>query len=495
MPDDLFVSRSSQVLPEIKEYERGIATWLNASVGPIVLAYLRRLGEGVKKQFASGQPGKTRISVMQSSGCTIDAAQAGDQAVQLLLSGPAGGMAGAQYIAACSGVDRLLTFDMGGTSTDVALIDGALQLTNEGSISGYPVAVPMVDMHTIGAGGGSIAFVDSGGLLQVGPQSAGADPGPACYGRGGTHATVTDANLVLGRLRADAFLGGAMSLDLDAASKAIAPIASQLSLSVEAAAEGIIKVANEHMARALRVMSVQRGIDPRRLTLVSFGGAGGLHVCALAEALSMSRAMVPVNAGVLSALGMLVAPRARHLSQSYSALINEIDTEHMDSVFATLSKRGTDALLAEGLTADEISLHPSVDLRYRGQSYAINLPWHGAAKSSDEFHDAHRRRYGHSLSQPVEIVTLRVKAQGKMTQMDGLRDLLKTPAGVNTRIKRTLNLYNVNEPVNQIARGELAIDDVINGPVLITETVSTTYIEPGWQCHADETGNLMLQHC
>jgi len=318
LPGEVFVSRSSEVLPEIKEYERGITTWLNASVGPVVKKYLQRLAQGVTQRFPQNNFRHINISVMQSSGGTIDASQAAKQAVHMLLSGPAGGMAGARFVAGCSGKTRLLTFDMGGTSTDVALIDGELKLTSEGSIGNYPVAVPMVDMHTIGAGGGSIASIDEGGLLQVGPQSAGAEPGPACYRRGGKFATVTDANLVLGRLRAESFLGGAMTLDTQAARKVIEPLAFELNMSVEAMAEGIIELANEHMARALRVMSVQRGIDPRQLTLVSFGGAGGLHVCALAKALAMKQAIVPINAGVLSALGMLVAPRARHLSPSFN---------------------------------------------------------------------------------------------------------------------------------------------------------------------------------
>ena len=210
----MFVSRSSEVLPEIREYERGIATWLNASVGPVVKKYINNLSQGVNQRIPKNQQRQVSISVMQSSGGTIEAAQAARRAVHMLLSGPAGGMAGAQFVAACSGKSRLLTFDMGGTSTDVALIDGDLKLTSEGSIGHYPVAVPMVDMHTIGAGGGSIASIDEGGLLRVGPQSAGADPGPACYRQEGNYATVTDANLVLGRLRAESFLGGDMVLDV-----------------------------------------------------------------------------------------------------------------------------------------------------------------------------------------------------------------------------------------------------------------------------------------
>lgn len=280
IPGSIFVSRSSDVLAEYKEYERGIATWLNSYVGPLVQDYLSRLQDTLAN---------ASIAVMQSAGGTIAANFAGQQAVHMLLSGPAGGLAAAKFMGDITSQQRLLTFDMGGTSTDVAMIDGELQLSSEGVIAGYPVAIPMVDMHTIGAGGGSIASVDAGGLLQVGPESAGADPGPACYGNNGTVATVTDANLVLGRLRADAFLGGGMQLDIVAAENAIKPIAEKLKLSIEDAATGIISIANEHMAHALRVMSVQRGIDPRELSLVSFGGAGGLHVCALADALAMKK--------------------------------------------------------------------------------------------------------------------------------------------------------------------------------------------------------------
>ncbi|HKJ08516.1 MAG TPA: hydantoinase/oxoprolinase family protein, partial [Gammaproteobacteria bacterium] len=267
VPPGVFVSRSSAVLPEYREYERGVATWLNSYVGPLVQGYLGRLGSALAP---------ASVTVMQSSGDTVDASAAGERSVHLLLSGPAGGLSGAAFVGRAAGSPRLLTFDMGGTSTDVALIDGEPRLTTEGTIGPYPVAVPMVDMHTIGAGGGSIATVDAGGMLQVGPQSAGADPGPACYGAGGSEATVTDANLVLGRLLPDAFLGGAMELDVGAAQRAVGRLARVMDVSVERAAAGIVQVANEHMAQALRVISVQRGVDPRTLVLTSFGGAGGL---------------------------------------------------------------------------------------------------------------------------------------------------------------------------------------------------------------------------
>jgi len=464
VPKGMFVSRSSKVLPEIKEYERGITTWLNASVGPIVEGYLRRLSEGVTQRIPDKENCRTYISVMQSAGGTIEAGQAARQAVHMLLSGPAGGMAGAQYVAACSGETRLLTFDMGGTSTDVALIDGELQLTSEGRIGSYPVAIPMVDMHTIGAGGGSIASIDAGGLLQVGPQSAGADPGPACYGQGGTYATVTDANLVLGRLRADAFLGGHMVLDITAARKAIRTLASHLNISIEVMAEGIVRLANEHMARALRVMSVQRGIDPRKLTLVSFGGAGGLHVCALAEALSMRQALVPVNAGVLSALGMLVAPRARFLSQSISGVIESINEIELNKVIDELTRRGKDALMQEGVIENEIEVIPSVDVRYRGQSYSLNIEWLGKQKTANIFHFTHQQRYGHRLDQPVELVTARIKVYGKKNTVEAFDKLLKKNVSPGEIRSKHAPLHGYTRPVPVIERDKFPVGQIITGP-------------------------------
>jgi len=490
--NNIFVSRSSAVLPEIKEYERGIATWLNAAVGPIMQNYLQRLSLGVAKRIPDQPPYHTRVSVLQSSGGTIEAQQAAHQAAHLLLSGPAGGMAGARYAAARSGKLRLLTYDMGGTSTDVALIDGELQPTNEGHIGPYPVAVPMVDMHTIGAGGGSIARIDEGGLLQVGPQSAGANPGPACYDRGGQHATVTDANLVLGRLRADAFLGGRMRLNFGAARHAVKALADPLGLGAEAMAEGIIRLANEHMARALRVMSVQRGIDPRQLCLVSFGGAGGLHVCALADALSMRDALVPVHAGVLSALGMLVAPKARQLSQSFSGIINRIDENQLCKVFEDLTHKGKQALQREGLTEHELVATSSVDVRYQGQSYTLNIPWLGADKTLGSFHFNHEQRYGHRLALAVEIVTARVRVHGVSQGMQGLEKFLAHDQRSQSAPPATAQLYGIEPPVPVIARTQLPRDHEVPGPALITEPVATTFIDVGWRCHADRVGNLLL---
>ena len=481
LADRYFVSRSSGILPEFREYERGITTWLNAYVGPLVAHYLMRLQQELPH---------AAVSVMQSSGGTIAAEQAGRQAVHMLLSGPAGGLAAAQYLGQQVQRTRLLTFDMGGTSTDVAMIDGALQLTSEGRIAGYPVAVPMVDMHTIGAGGGSIAYVDRGGMLQVGPESAGAVPGPACYAQGGDRPTVTDANLILGRLRGDAFLGGEMRLNEAMARHAMQRVAEPLGLSVEEAAEGVIRIANEHMAHALRVMSVQRGIDPRGLTLVSFGGAGGLHVCALAESLGMQQALVPIHAGVLSALGMLVAPRSRQLSRSHIIRLAMLSRAAIAEVYAQLESQGREELLAEGVAEADIELQPSLDLRYEGQSYYLNVPWHDNLDASEKaFHHYHAERYGHDLDLPVELVNVRLGLRAPATAIS----LAPLPQGEPGSPHDTVTLYGVGEPSGVYARGELVAEQQLCAPALITETVSTTYLAPGWCCDVDGVGNLLLK--
>jgi N-methylhydantoinase A len=496
IPAGIFVSCSSQVLPEYKEYERGIATWLNASVGPIVQGYLARLLSGLSEttqlDAVKTSGAKIQVSVMQSYGGTIDVAQAGDQAVQLLLSGPAGGLAGAKYVGELAGRRRLLSFDMGGTSTDVALIDGDIVLTTEGRIGDYPVAIPMVDMHTIGAGGGSIASVDAGGLLQVGPQSAGADPGPACYGKGGRQATVTDANVVLGRLRPDRFLGGKMALDEAASYKAIEVLATQLSMGVVETAAGIINIVNEHMAKALRVMSVQKGIDPRQLTLTCFGGAGGLHVCALAEALDMTQAIVPIHAGVLSALGMLAAPRARHLSRTLNSPLDNIDSQQLETQFSQLAQSGSEALRKEGVAVQNIQTLRSVDLRYRGQSYALNVPWLDKQRSAQQFHQLHEQRYGHQLAQPLELVTARVKLTGKQPQIP-LGAISTTKPNSKPMADQKITLPGISEQVSLYSRDKLPPEHIIRGPALITETVSTTFIAADWECSVDSFGNLMLK--
>lgn len=479
LPDTLFVTCSSEVLPEMREYERGMATWLNAWLGPKVQGYLQRLQQAV-------QPAP--VHVMQSSGLTIRADQAAQRAVNLLLSGPAGGLMGAQHVAARHHISQLLTFDMGGTSTDVALIDGQVNLTSRGRIGRYPVSVPMVDMHTIGAGGGSIARVDSGGMLAVGPESAGADPGPACYGRGGQLATVTDANLVLGRLRANAFLGGDMTLDVEAAERVVSVLAQQMGVSSQEAALGVIELANEHMTQALRVISVQRGIDPGGFTLVAFGGAGGLHVCALADALGMQQAMVPAVAGVLSALGMLVAPRGRQLSRTLCGQLDTQDEARLDSAFQQLADQGLSELREEGVQADAVTCTRSLDLRYLGQSFSLNVPFSALDVVAESFHQAHQRRFGHRLDVPVEVVNLRVALS-----THGNQPLWREAVTQGTgKPVEHADLSGFGQPVPVWRPVDLETGRRYPGPMLVVDDVATILVASHWTLEKVADGSLLM---
>jgi N-methylhydantoinase A len=483
MPEGVFVSRSSEVLPEYKEYERGMATWLNAWLGPKVADYLGRLQAALKT---------TPLAIMQSSGGTTDAVNAGQRAVNLLLSGPAGGLAAVKHLGDSLARPRIMSFDMGGTSSDVALINGDIKLTNEGSIGPYPVAVPMVDMHTIGAGGGSLAYIDEGGMLRVGPESAGADPGPACYNKGGVKPTVTDANIVLGRLPANAKLGGSMPLNLEAARRAVATLAAQLELSIEDAAAGIIAIANEHMVRALRVISVQRGHDPSEFSLCCFGGAGGLHVCALADALGCPEIIVPNYGGVFSAMGMLLAPKERQLSRTINAGLESIHTDTVVEQLQSLAATGRAQLRGEGVKDADITEHPSVDLCYRGQSYTLNLPWQSAlADLEDAFHHAHEQRYGHQLALPVQLINIRQALRAATA----IADLPSLPPRAASQAAELCPVFFANDfnATPRYMRNELASEQFISGPALISEAVATTWLAEGWQAKVDDHGHLLIR--
>ncbi len=475
-----FVSRSSQVLPEYREYERGIATWLNASLGPIVGRYLLALQQ---------QLGKSSLQIIQSSGETIGATQAADSAVNLLLSGPAGGLIAVKFLADQLGLEKIISFDMGGTSTDVALLDGEISTTNEGTIAQYPIAVSMVDMHTIGAGGGSVAVIDRGGMLQVGPRSAGADPGPACYGKGGTEATVTDANLVLGRLVPEITLAGGLRLKLQLALNVIQKLADKAELTVVQVAEGIVSVANEHMAKAIRLISVNRGHDPREFVLSSFGGAGGLHVCALAEAMSMRRAIVPVHGGVFSALGMVVANRGRQFSKTLGLETSRSDESELGFEFDTLEQIGRQQLALEGLSADSLTARRTVDIRYIGQSYALNVAWTNRQQAMAAFQQLHQRRYGYIHKGAMELVTLRVSV---VFENPGFA-LPAVGAEGSCNKPESSMVYDDAVKARVVATAALQPGEEVVGPAVISEYSSTTFVAPGWSAHRDRFGNILLE--
>ncbi len=473
MPGHIFVSCSSKVMPVYREYERGITTWLNSYVGPVMQGYINRLQINLDK---------AQLSIMRSSGNTCDSKQAGQEAVHLLLSGPAGGLTAAHYLAKSLTDEKIITFDMGGTSTDVALIDGKIELTGDGNIAGYPVGVPMANIHTIGAGGGSIAYVDDGGLLQVGPESAGASPGPTCYGLGGQSATVTDANLVLGRIPRQVKFGESLSADYGQAEKVISQLAISLNLeSTEAAAEGIIQIANEHMAQAIRVISVERGIDPRGFALMAFGGAGGLHVCELAEQLGMTQAIVPDRAGVLSALGMLVAEPGRQLAQTLGCLLCGVDEAQIDNIIQKLAERGKEALLKEGHQLENMVINASLDLCYHGQAHTLEVSWVDKSTSEAAFHQQHLNRYGHQLNTPVELVNVRV----------GIKVRLELVLDDGTDYAFTNNSMSNGD--KYLMRTTIQSGQVINGAVTICDPDSTIWVAPGWTAEMDKQGHILLK--
>ena len=483
------VSLSSQVLPEFREYERASTTALDAYVAPIVAAYLERLEAGL-----AGVP----LRILQSNGGRLSAAEARRHAARTLLSGPAGGVVGAAQVARQAGFDRALTFDMGGTSTDVSLVDGQPHLTTEAELDGLPLRLPVVDIHTIGAGGGSVAWVDAGGALRVGPRSAGADPGPACYGRGGREATVTDANLVLGRLPPEAFTAGGLRLDPEAARRALADLAREAGYQgrgdlapEEAAALGVVQVAEAHMARALRVISVARGHDPADFVLVAFGGAGGLHAAALARALGVRRVLVPSLAATLSAYGMLAAQVVRDYVQTVM-LPDQTPLEDLARRLAPLEAQAARDLAAEGVPPDGQRLFPTLDLRYVGQSYELQVPLGPTLLAA--FHQAHEQAYGHSdPAAPVEIVNLRLRAVGAVEVPPRPRLEAAGEAAPAHLGKRPV-VFPQGRLAADLYRAEhLAAGAQLKGPALVLGRDTTVLLVPGDRAVVNPYGDLILE--
>jgi N-methylhydantoinase A len=476
----LQVSASCRILPEYREFERASTTAVNAAVSPVMERYITRLQQGL---------GAGHLKIMQSNGGSILAETASREAVRTILSGPAGGMVGAFATARAADCHRVLTFDMGGTSTDVALCEEIIPFTAETVIAGWPVKVPMIDIHTVGAGGGSIARIDAGGALRVGPQSAGADPGPVCYGRGDA-VTVTDANLYLGRLLPDRFLGGRMRLDVARCRKAIEGLARQAGLAPVHLAEGIIEVAEATMAGALRVVSIERGHDPRDFILLPFGGAGGLHACALAEKLAISRVLIPVHPGLLSAVGMVLSDAIRDYSRSVLRPAT-VTAAELENLLAPMRRQALTEMAAEGIGMDQLQLLPSLDLRYRGQSFEVNVPLAGDYLSA--FHGEHERLYGYrDERRPAEVVTLRLRVVGRGPRPDLTRGACRSGEAVPERnVPVFLNGRRIDCPLYE--RERLPCGGSFAGPALVVEETATHLIRAGWKAEVDGRGNLRLE--
>ena len=492
-----FVSSSSEILPEYREYERASTTAVNAYVSPVLERYLSHLEQALPS---------AHLRVMQSNGGAISLGEARRQGVRCILSGPAGGVVGAKHVAELALLHqpatdeahrvRIIAFDMGGTSTDVSLIDGQPEVTTEAVVSGCPIRLPVLDIHTIGAGGGSIAYVDAGGALRVGPQSAGAEPGPACYGKG-VLPTVTDANLVLGRLAAEHFLGGQMPLNYERALGAMKRLGEQAGLDAYQAALGVIAVVNAHMERALRVISVERGYDPQGgsglppFTLLSFGGAGGLHAADLARNLGIPRLLVPPLASTLSAFGMLAAEIVKDYTQTVM-LEGNTPLEQIATLLKPLAERGLQEVQAEGLPAEQIHLEQRLDMRYRGQSYELTLPF--SQKLLDDFHCLHRQAYGYALPEaPMEIVNLRVRAVGHVQPPLLEQNPVVSPDPSPALLDYRPVIFSSGRLHIPLYRGEsLQPANSIPGPALIVRSDTTILIGPSDQALIDSYCNLMV---
>lgn len=480
------VHLSSRLLPEYREYERASTVVVNAYVAGKVVGYIRELEREL---------GRGRLEIMHSGGGTMDPGEAREAAARTLMSGPAGGVAAAARLCELAGFPRAVALDMGGTSTDVSLIDGGLILTSEGEVEGFPLRFPMVDIHSIGAGGGSIARLDAGGALKVGPESAGAHPGPACYGRGESP-TVTDANLVLGRLVVDRFLGGRMRLFPERSLAAMRELGRTLGWDARRAAAGVIRVVLNHMARAVRLMTVDRGHDPRDFVLLAYGGAGPMHGCELAELLGMPRVLVPPHPGTFSACGLAMADRVRDASLT---LMLPVVPEAMDRIREAWARMERD--LPDSWQDMENTVHRRVmDLRYRGQSYELSVEaedgW-GAGEVVEAFHSAHHGRYGFHLDDAeVELVNLRLRsvrpAAVDFPPWKGAAARVGKPGRARVAFGILQgDLWEVECPV--VERGHLAAGGLVAGPCLVCEEDSTLVVPPGWRGRVDRLGNLVLE--
>lgn len=485
------ISMSHSVAPEWREVERASSTVMDAYVAPVVELYLKTL----KQEFLDVGMEET-IHVMRSNGGVMTDAHASRHPITTLLSGPVGGSIGGVKLSKDTGIKNLLCVDMGGTSFDLSLVvDGEPELSNETVLQGLPLLMSIINIDTVGAGGGSLAWVENGGL-RVGPQSAGSVPGPVCYGRGGTQPTVTDANLFLGRLGEASLLGGDMTLDMAATGKAFEALGTEIGLSATELAEGMIAIGNAKMADAMRTITVGRGIDPREFTLVAFGGAGPMHAVELARELDIKQIIVPRFPGTFSAWGMLQSDIRHDFSAAHYAISDEVDSSHLVDLFKGMVADGTRTLTEEGVAEDRMAFVRSVDLRYVGQEYTINVPLDESAElgaAIEAFHDLYEARYGHALhGAAVEIINLRLAAVGRLDRADVCAPSQLTGQDPLTG-QRDIIFDGKSYPSPIYKRDYLPEGETFKSPAVVEETSATTIIPPGYAFRIDAIGNLLIQ--
>lgn len=498
---EAFVSTSASIFPQFREFERFTTAAINAFVGPKVKRYIQRLETSI------GQAGMdAQLHLMRSNGGVATVRAAAEQPVTLLLSGPAAGVLGGDWVGRLAGRRNLITFDMGGTSADIGIVTerGFVEASaRDTQLAGYPVMVPMIDIETVGAGGGSIAYVDQGGAFRVGPRSAGANPGPACYGRGGQEPTVTDANLVLGRLDPEHFLGGRMAVDPALASRAIEGLALSLGLSREEAAEGVVTIVNSNMANAIRGVTIRKGHDPHEFTLVAFGGAGPMHAAEVADSLDIPEVLVPPHPGITSAMGLLTTDLKYDQIHTEFMLSTELDADQLNRDFAALEASVRAQLRKDGVPDAKVKVGRAADCRYVGQGYELRVPVPSGQLDGErmsrvwsDFHKLHAAEYGHSFEgRQIELVAIRVRGVGAMPKIAEPADVAPLAGSpvlgvrdVYFRVGGELRSY----PTTYYDRALLRAGARVEGPAVIFQVDSTTVVPPGWSVRKDAGGSLLL---
>ena len=494
MPE-AFVTTSADIVPQFREFERFTTATMSAFVGPKTGNYLERLATALEGEGVKGD-----LHVMMSSGGVASVHTAAERPVTLLLSGPAAGILGGQWAGALAGRKRLITFDMGGTSADIGIVteDRVSEASARDTwIGGYPLLVPMLDVHAIGAGGGSIAYVDEGGAFRVGPRSAGATPGPACYGHGGQEPTISDAHTVLGRLDPERFLGGRMKLDRDAAVAVVQKLGDELGLGLEEAAEGILTIANSNMARAIRSRTIEKGHDPREFALVAFGGAGPLHAAEVADLLEIPEVLVPPHPGITSAAGLLTSDLKYDQMRTVFQMQGSVDAGRLNRELDELAGELRGWLKRDGVAESDIEVIRALDCRYVGQGYELRVTLDGAFTDAalEQFHLLHEREYGSAYADPIEIVNARVTAIGKRPTLDRLPVVSGSLEAAF--VGESEGHFRVNGELQAVTtryydRNELPLDEPIVGPAVIFHLDTTTVVPPTWAARADASGNLIL---